>query len=80
MNALINAVKNGKFHIYAVSTIDEGIEVLTGIKAGKKRKDGTYPKDSINYLVDKRLKEMALQLKNFYGPEAGEKKNTRQKS
>jgi len=76
---VIDAVKNSKFHIYAVSTVDEGIEVLTGVKAGRKRKDGTYPKDSVNYLVDKRLKEMASKLKNFHEPEAEEKKTTRPK-
>jgi lon-related putative ATP-dependent protease len=60
-----NAVKEGKFHIWAVSTIDEGIEVLTGIEAGQKI-DGTgYPEGSINYLVDKNLREMANRLKNF---------------
>ncbi|MBD3426464.1 MAG: AAA family ATPase [Candidatus Omnitrophica bacterium] len=54
---VIEAVKKGKFHIWAVSTIDEGIEILTGKKAGKKNRKGAYPKGSINYLVDKKLKE-----------------------
>jgi len=40
---LIEDVKNGKFHIYAISTIDQGIEILTGVPAGKKNKDGRYP-------------------------------------
>jgi len=48
---VIEAVKEGKFHIYAVKTIDEGIEILTGMKAGEKREDGTYPEGTINYLV-----------------------------
>jgi lon-related putative ATP-dependent protease len=71
---VIDAVKEGKFHIYAVSTIDEGLEVLTGVKAGKKRKDGSYPKDSINYKVDRQLKEMATKLKKFAEPEVKNRK------
>ena len=66
---VIAAVKKGKFHIYAVSTIDEGLEVLTGMASGKKRKDGTYPKDTINYKVNKQLAEMATKLKRFVEPE-----------
>ncbi len=64
---VVEAVRQGQFHIYSAKTIDEGIEVLTGVSAGKKRKDGTYPKSTINYLVDKRLRDMAERLKNFYG-------------
>jgi lon-related putative ATP-dependent protease len=73
---VVDAVNEGKFHIYSVSTIDEGIEVLTGVKAGKKKKDGTYPKDSINSIVDRKLKDMAKKLKQFYGPEEGQKKKS----
>jgi predicted ATP-dependent protease len=62
---VVEAVRQGQFHIYSARTIDEGIEVLTGVSAGKKRKDGNYPKSTINYLVDKRLREMAQRLKNF---------------
>ncbi|MFC1911883.1 AAA family ATPase [Chloroflexota bacterium] len=77
---VVEAVQQGKFHIYAVKTIDEGIEVLTGVEAGKKRKSGTYPENSINYRIDKQLKEMAAKLKTFYGPAAEEKKSTKNKS
>jgi predicted ATP-dependent protease len=63
---VVEAVRQGQFHIYSARTIDEGIEVLTGVSAGKKRADDTYPKRTINYLVDKRLREMAERLKNFY--------------
>jgi predicted ATP-dependent protease len=62
---VVDAVAQGRFHIYAVKTIDEGIEVLTGVEAGQRREDGSYPEGSINYLVDKRLKEMAESLKSF---------------
>ena len=54
---IIESVKKKEFHIYAVNTIDEGIEILTDIPAGKKQADGTYPKGTINYLVMKKLKK-----------------------
>lgn len=62
---VVEAVEAGKFHIYPIKTIDEGIEILTGVKAGKRRDDGTYEEDTVNYLVDKRLKEMAEKLREF---------------
>ncbi|RLC81256.1 MAG: hypothetical protein DRI61_04190, partial [Chloroflexi bacterium] len=45
--------------IYAIETVDEGIEILTGVKAGKRLEDGAFEKDSVNYLVDKRLRELS---------------------
>jgi predicted ATP-dependent protease len=62
---LVNAVKAGKFHIYSVETIDEGIEVLTGVRAGAKAPDGTLEENTVNFLVDKRLKEIAEKLREF---------------
>lgn len=56
---VIQAVKNKKFHIYSVSTIEEGIEVLTGVPAGKKDKNGKFPAGTINYLVYEKLKKYA---------------------
>jgi lon-related putative ATP-dependent protease len=56
---VIEAVKNSLFHIYAVSTIDEGIEVLTGVPAGKKDKNGKFPSGTINYLAYEKLKKYA---------------------
>ena len=53
---IVESVKNGLFKIYAVSNIDEGIEVLTGVPAGKKDKKGKYPAGSVNYLVYEKLK------------------------
>ncbi len=69
---VVDAVQQGEFHIYAVGTIDEGIEVLTGIKAGKRKKDGTYPQGSINWKVNERLKEMATKLRQYYPGHRGE--------
>ena len=56
---IIEAVKNNLFHIYAVSTIEEGIEVLTGVPAGKKDKNGHFPAGTVNYLVYEKLKKYA---------------------
>ncbi len=72
---VVEAVRKGTFHIYAVKTVDEGIEVITGLKAGKKRKDGSYPRNTVNYAVDRALNNMALQLKEFYRSPGEEKQN-----
>ena len=56
---VIEAVKNGNFHIYAISTIDEGIELLTGVPAGNKDENGNFPAGTINYLVYNKLKKYA---------------------
>ena len=62
---VVDAVKAGKFHIYPVKTIDQGIEILTGAKAGARRPDGTFEEKTVNYSVDKRLKEIAEKLREF---------------
>ena len=53
---VIESVKSGKFHIYAISTLDEGIEILTGVPAGKKNKSGKFPAGTIKYLAYEKLK------------------------
>ncbi len=68
------AVKRGKFHIYPVRTVDEGIGVLTGVKAGSRRKDGSFEPDSINDRVQKRLISMAEKLRDFGKTEETPKK------
>ncbi|MCJ7559370.1 ATP-dependent protease, partial [Candidatus Bathyarchaeota archaeon] len=73
---MVDAVKAGRFHIYSVKTIDEGIEVLTGTKAGERRQDGTFENGTVNYRVDKQLKDMAEKLKEFPPPLMEEKKKT----
>jgi predicted ATP-dependent protease len=64
---VVQAAREGTFHIYAVSNIDEGIEILTGVEAGEKSADGSYPEGSINCGVDRQLKEMAGKLRRFQG-------------
>jgi lon-related putative ATP-dependent protease len=62
---VVEAIKEGRFHIYPVKTIGEGIEVLTGVKAGDRRPDGAYEEGTINHLVQKRLTEMAELVKEY---------------
>ena len=56
---VLEAVKSKKFHIYAISTIEEGIELLTGVPAGKKDSNGKFPAGSVNYLAYEKLKKYA---------------------
>lgn len=62
---VLDAVKKGEFHIYAIRTIDEGIEILTGIPAGKRTKKGTFPKGTLHYYVDKKLTQFAKRWKEL---------------
>jgi len=62
---VIEAFKNKKFHIYPVKHVDEGIEILTGVKAGKLKDDGIYQKDSVNYKIDERISEFSKKLKKL---------------
>jgi len=64
-NDVVEAVESGDFHVWAVSTIDEGIAVLTGLPAGKRKKDGTWTKGSINDLVDQRLESLGQRLRDW---------------
>ena len=59
---VVEAVRRGRFHIYPVGTIDEGIEILTGVNAGQLKTDGTYDPGTVNYKVNKRLAEMTQRL------------------
>ena len=62
---VVDAVKNDQFHIYSISTIEEGIEVLTGVPAGKKDKNGRFPSGTVNDLVYKKLKAYAGVVKSI---------------
>ncbi|HSM56355.1 MAG TPA: ATP-binding protein [Candidatus Sulfomarinibacteraceae bacterium] len=63
-----DAVADGKFHIYPVENIDQGIELLTGIPAGEPDEDGNYPEGTINYRIVQRLDAMAEKLRKFSAP------------
>ncbi len=62
---VLEAIKEGKFHLWSVRTIDEGIEVLTGVKAGVRQPDGKFEAGSVNARVDQRLRQMAETLQQF---------------
>ena len=62
---IIDSVKHGKFHIYAVKNIEEGIEILTGVPAGKKDRNGNFPNGSINYLALEKLKKFSKAASNL---------------
>jgi predicted ATP-dependent protease len=62
---VVQAIRDGKFHLWPVSTIDEGIEVLTGVKAGERMPDGKFEPETVNALVDQRLRTMAEALQRF---------------
>ncbi len=64
---VVEAVKQGKFHIYPVKTIDQGIEILTGVEAGERMEDGRFKEGSVNDLVDKKLRELGAKIKEFEG-------------
>ena len=62
---VVDAVKEGKFHIWAVSTVEEGIEILTGVPAGEKQPDGSFPENTVYRKVDDRLKKIASIVKEY---------------
>jgi len=62
---VIEAVKDGQFHIWAVDDVDQGIEILTGIPAGAPDEENNFPEGTVNYLVNERLEELSHGLKEF---------------
>ena len=62
---VVAAVAQGRFHIWPVRTVDEGIALLTGVAAGERGADGAYPPDSVNGRVDRKLRELAEKLRGF---------------
>jgi predicted ATP-dependent protease len=56
---VVEAVEKGEFHIYPVETVDQGIEILTGLQAGERDEEGNYPQGSLNHRVEARLAQLA---------------------
>ena len=68
---VIEAVKAGQFHIYPIEHIDQGIELLTGVDAGERKADGTWPVGSINYRVAKHLESLFRSMQEASGSRNG---------
>ncbi len=68
---IVEAVEAGQFHIYPISYIDQGIELLTGRPAGEPEKDGSYPVGSINYRVQKHLESLSRGMREALGGNGG---------
>jgi predicted ATP-dependent protease len=62
---ILDAVAAGKFHIWPVSKIEQGIEILTGCSAGQKKSDGKFEEGTVFALMDERMRDMARTLKEF---------------
>jgi len=70
---VVEAVKEGKFFIYPIQRVEEGLEIITGMQVGELRDDGTYSEGTINYLVVKRLTEISEAVKEKKEEEKEEK-------
>jgi len=68
---VVEAVEKGRFHVWAVSTIEEGLEVLTGMPAGTRGDDGTYPEDTLFGRVDATLQRLADEVSRYGTADAG---------
>ena len=62
---VVEAVEQGRFHVYPIRSVNQGIEILTGRPAGERGPDGAFPEGTVNHLVDQRLREMAERLRSF---------------
>lgn len=70
---VVQAVADGKFHVWAIETVDEGLEIFTGMEAGAQGEDGRYPPGSFNRAVTERLEAFATVVKERKAEEEGEK-------
>ncbi len=77
---VLKAVSSGQFHIWSIETIEQGVEILTGIKAGSRAKNGKFTKGSVFQLADERLRLMAERLKEQSGKAKNRKKPATKKT
>ncbi|MFW5867302.1 MAG: Lon protease family protein, partial [Armatimonadota bacterium] len=68
---VIDAVEAGDFHVYAVSTVDEAVELLTGVPMGEPDDEGEFPEDTVGAAVQERLRELARRHRKFRSDEDG---------
>ncbi|MDC7124789.1 MAG: AAA family ATPase [Spirochaetales bacterium] len=62
---ILDEIEKGNFHIYTVTTVDDSMELLTGKEPGKCNLKGQFPPGTLNNLIEKKLKKLASQVKNF---------------
>jgi predicted ATP-dependent protease len=67
---VVEAIRDGDFHVWPVETVDQGMEILTGQTMGE-REDGRYPEGTVNAAVENRLEELAERWKGFAGSREG---------
>lgn len=68
---VVEAVAAGRFHVFAVSTVEEGLEILAGLPAGRRQEDGRYPEGSFFARVDERLRDLAFGVRPFGPADSG---------
>ena len=73
---VVQAVQDGRFHIYAVKSVEEGIEVLTGVPSGDPGGNGDYPEGTLNHAINQRLEEMAVAARRMAGRDGDEDDGT----
>jgi lon-related putative ATP-dependent protease len=72
--SVVDAVRQGKFHIYPIQNVHQGIECLTGLRAGQRGANGRFPKNTLNGLVEQRLIDFAEKSRSFHANDGKEDK------
>ena len=62
---VVEVISQGKFHVYPIASIDEGIALLTGIDAGERNEQGEYPENTVNHAVQARFRDLAEKVQSF---------------
>jgi predicted ATP-dependent protease len=73
---VVDAVRDGRFHVWAIESVDQGIELLTGRPAGERGPDGTFPEDTVHRLVEDRLRGYAERMRGFTTPSHGDSRDS----
>ena len=73
---IVEAVRENKFRVYGISTINEGLSLVTGVNAGNRGAKGVFPAGSVNAKVEARLNELADQRRDYARQDGGENKAT----
>ena len=70
---VVEAVEKGRFNVYPIETVDQALELLTGVEAGERGPDGSFPEATVNCLVEHRLREFCERAREFAGGKQQEK-------